>query len=111
MKLPSSVDRDRTELAFELALGTPLTTVPGYASPQMAATYERAGVLCERLGDTEGLIIALFGLRSNRMVRGETREALRLAEQCLSVAECHNERDYRLLGYYGLGVMWMHIGE
>ena len=55
--------------------------------------------------------MALFGLRSNRMVRGETREALRLAEQCLSVAECHNERDYRLLGYYGLGAMWMHIGE
>jgi class 3 adenylate cyclase/tetratricopeptide (TPR) repeat protein len=107
----SVADRDRTELAFQLALGTPLVSVHGYASPQAAETYERASVLCERLGDTEGLIIALFGLRSNRMVRGETREALRLAEQCLSAAECHHERDYRLLGHYGVGMMWWHIGE
>jgi class 3 adenylate cyclase/predicted ATPase len=111
MTLPVSADRDRTELAFQLALGTPLVSVHGYSSPRGAVTYERVSVLCERLGDTEGVIMALFGLRSHRMVRGETREALRLAEQCLSVAECYHERDYRLLGYYGLGIMWLHIGE
>ena len=111
MTLPVSADRDRTELALQLALGTPLTSVHGYASPQMAATYERASVLCERLGDTEGLIMVLFGLSTNRITRGETRDALRLAERCLSVAECHHEKDYRQLGYYGLGRVWLHIGE
>ena len=68
--LPASAGRDRMELDFQLAIGTPLIALSGWSGPQVAAAYERASVLCESLGGTEHLVPALFGLASNRVVRG-----------------------------------------
>jgi predicted ATPase len=82
MTLPASTERDRLELEIQLALGTPLIALFSWSGAQVAATYERASILCERLGDAERVIPALFGLASNRLVRGETQAARRLAEQC-----------------------------
>jgi predicted ATPase len=64
-----------------------------------------------RLGDTEGLIFALYGRRAHMMIAGEARASLHVAEQCLTTAERYTERDYRLLGHYGLGATWMLVGE
>jgi hypothetical protein len=85
--VPASGERDRVELEFQLAIGTPLIALSGWSGPQVATAHERAAALCEGLGDTERLSSALFGLFSNRIVRGETRIAHRLAERCRSIAE------------------------
>ena len=111
MTLPDSPERDRLELAFQLALGTELQRVRGLAAPQVAVAYERATVLCDRLGDTEALIFTLFGLRAHMMMAGPARTCLRVAEQCLTTAERYSARDYRLLGHYGLGAARMQLGE
>ena len=63
------------------------------------------------LGDEEGLIFALNGLRGHMMIGGEARAGLRLAEQCLTAAERYAGRDYRLLGHYGLGAASMYLGD
>ena len=111
MSLPASGERDRMELEFQLAIGTPLIALTGWSGPQVAAAYERADALCQSLGDTERLIPALFGLASNRIVRGETRTAHRLAERCRALAERQRHPADQLLAHRALGAGLMQLGD
>jgi hypothetical protein len=111
MTLPESCERDRSELVFQLALGTSLQTLQGLAAPEMTTRYERASALCDRLGDLEGLIFTLNGLRAHTMIAGEVSTSLRLAKQCLTAAERYTACDYRVIGHFGLGVAWLYSGE
>jgi hypothetical protein len=54
--------------AFQLDLGPALQQVYGLGSARTAVPYERSSTLCDRLGDTKGL---LHGLR--RLARFERR--------------------------------------
>jgi predicted ATPase len=49
--LPEGPDRDRSELALQLALVPCLMATQGRGSSRAMATFTRAGELCERLGD------------------------------------------------------------
>ena len=49
--LPASTERDRLELDLQLAIGTPLIVLHGWGGQPVATAYERAGTLCERLGE------------------------------------------------------------
>ena len=69
--LPESPERDRRELAFQIAIGTPLIAVHGYSAPQTGAAYSRARVLCERLGEAEPLVATLSGEFVYYFVRGD----------------------------------------
>ena len=99
------------ELDFQLAIGTPLIALSGWSGPQVATAYERAGALCDSLGETERLVPALFGLFSNRVVRGETRTALHLAERCRTAAERRRDPVDRLLAHRATGAALMQLGE
>jgi class 3 adenylate cyclase len=57
--LAEGPERDRHELAAQIALGTPLIAVYGYAAPETGAAYRRARFLCERLEDAGALFAAL----------------------------------------------------
>ena len=108
--LPASAERDRMELDFQLAIGTPLIALSGWSGPQVAAAYERASELCESLDETEHLVPALFGLASNRVVRGQTRAAQRLAERCRALAVRRRDPVDRLLAHRAMGAALMQLG-
>ena len=109
--LPASAERDRMELDFQLAIGTPLIALSGWSGPQVAAAYERAGALCDSLGETEHLVPALFGLASNRVVRGQTRAAQRLAERCRAAGRAPAAIPVdRLLAHRAMGAALMQLG-
>jgi predicted ATPase/class 3 adenylate cyclase len=110
MGLPESTQRDRIELEFQLAIGTPLIALSGWSGPLVAVAYERASALCERLGNAERLIPTLFGLASNRVVRGETRTAQRLAERCRTLAKRSGNPAHQLLGHRAMGAALMQLG-
>ena len=110
MARPASIERDRMELEFQLALGTPLISISGWTGPQVARAYERAKGLCEQLGDTDRLIPTLFGLASNRVVRGETLVALRLAKQCRALALRAGLPAPLLLSHRATGAALMQAG-
>jgi predicted ATPase len=95
---------------LQLAIGTPLIALSGWSGPQVAVAYERAVALSESLGDLERLIPALFGLASNRVVRGETRAAQHLAERCRSVADRRGYAADRLLAHRTMGAVLMQLG-
>ncbi|WP_052763780.1 adenylate/guanylate cyclase domain-containing protein [Microvirga massiliensis] len=111
MRLPASLDRDRVELEFQLALGTPLISLHGWSGSPVAAAYERASALCEQLGDSVHLVPTLFGLASNRVVGGQTRAALAFARKCRSTADHTGDRVTRLLSHRAMGAALRQLGR
>ena len=111
MSLPVSADRDRMELDFQLALGTPLISIYGWSGSPVAAAYERASELCDQLGETERAGPTLFGLASNRIVRGQTSAAQQLAKQLHSLADRYGDPITRLLGHRAMGAALMQLGR
>jgi predicted ATPase len=111
MSLPASPDRDRLELDFQLALGTPLISLHGWSAPPVTVTYERAAQLCKQLHDLDPLGPTLFGLFTNRMVRGETRAARQLAEQLRALAGSQGNAVNRILSHRAMAAALMQLGE
>lgn len=109
--LPESAERDRSELDFQLALGSPTVAVHGWASPEVAAARDRSASLCEKLGDTEHLLPALYGQCVYCINSGKTRMALGLAKRCRSLAKGNDDRVTRLIGHRAMGVALMQLGE
>jgi class 3 adenylate cyclase/predicted ATPase len=86
--LPESSQRDEKELAFQVALLTPLFAARfGSAEGERAA--QRAVELSRKVGGTDErpLVRALFGLSLTYSARGKIRVGRKVAEQMLAVAE------------------------
>jgi predicted ATPase len=120
--LPESSQRDEKELAFQVALLTPLFADRfGSADGERAAG--RALELFRRAGgaDQRSLFRALYGLTMTYSVRGKIRIGREVAEQLLAVGK--RLRDPELLGYAhhatGNNLLWfgelgaarMHLEE
>jgi class 3 adenylate cyclase/tetratricopeptide (TPR) repeat protein len=86
-RLPAGEDRARLELEAQLGLGTTLSTVGGYTSPDARAAFERAMALAENLDDSTTIFPALWGAWTYWFVLGEHGLATPLADRCLRIAE------------------------
>src|SRR4029077_959332 len=82
-KLPGSAERTQRELLLQLAVGSALIAVKGWAAPEVERVFTRARELCEQLGDPPELFPALLGLWSVYYLRGELRKAYELSELLL----------------------------
>jgi predicted ATPase len=87
LMLPESRDRSEGELALQVVLGNALMAARGYSAAETEATYERARELCQQLGETPHLIPVLWGSYAVHLVRADFRNARRLAEEFVSLAE------------------------
>jgi tetratricopeptide (TPR) repeat protein len=85
-RLSGGEDRARTELEAQLGIGTTLSTVGGYTSPEARAAFERAVALGESLDDSTTIFSALWGTWTYWFVLGEHRVAAPLADRCLRIA-------------------------
>jgi predicted ATPase/class 3 adenylate cyclase len=108
--LPESPERDRRELSFQIALGTPLIAVHGYSAEQTGAAYSRARVLCERLGEAESLVATLSGEFVYYFVRGNYRMMRRLTDEARQVAERLPNPLIRLASHRLAGITAMYFG-
>ena len=108
--LPESPERDRRELAFQIALGTPLIAVHGYSAPQTGAAYSRARVLCERLGEAEPLVATLSGEFVYYFVRGDYPMMRQLTDEARQVSERLPNPVVRLASHRLAGITAMHFG-
>jgi predicted ATPase/class 3 adenylate cyclase len=108
--LPEGPERDRRELAFQIAIGTPLIAVHGYSSAQTGAAYSRARVLCERLGEAEPLVATLSGEFVYYFVRGDYRMMRRLTDEARQVSERLPNPVIRLASHRLAGITAMHFG-
>jgi class 3 adenylate cyclase/predicted ATPase len=118
--LPESLQRDEKELAFQVALLTPVFAARfGSAEGERAAA--RAMELSRRVGGTDQrpLVRALFGLSLTYSARGKIRIGRDVAEQLLAVAQqlqepeplayAHNVMGNTLFWLAELGAARMHL--
>ncbi|MDA9505038.1 hypothetical protein XI09_10100 [Bradyrhizobium sp. CCBAU 11386] len=111
MTLPDSTQKDRQELDFQLALGTPLAAQHGYGNPLVGAARDRAIALCEKLGDTQHLLPSLYGQYAYCIASGKIPKALEYSERCQSLAARTGDRLARLIAHRAMGASLLEMGE
>ena len=80
-------DRQRRELALQLALGQASIAARGFAAPETGEAHARARELCRGLGDPPALLPILYGQSVFHMQRGELITAYDVAEELQRAAE------------------------
>lgn len=89
--LPPSAERDRLELALQLAMSGPLRATASYGAEELGRVYARARELCRRLEAAPELFVARFGLATLFSAQAEYAAALELLEQLLAtVRQAHD---------------------
>src|SRR5215470_14053318 len=107
----NTVERQRRELALQIALGTPLIATKGYGAPEVGATSARARELCDRVGDAAQLLPILYRQWAYHVAHPETRMARRLAEEFLRAAESQNAEGPALVARRAVGFCQYQCGE
>jgi class 3 adenylate cyclase/predicted ATPase len=110
-KRPDSPETIHQELRMQLALGAALFAVKGFAPPEAERAYDRARVLCDRLGDPPEVFPTLFGLCLTYLVRGELPRSAQLAEQLLRQAQSWRDRVALVYALMARGVTSYWMGE
>jgi len=110
-RLPETPERDRQELAVQIALGTPLIAVHGYAASETGEAYDRAYALCERLADVGGLLPILSGRFAYHFVRGDKDNMLRTAKEAQRLADETGHEAWRLSTHRFIGQNAIFGGE
>jgi class 3 adenylate cyclase/predicted ATPase len=108
--LPKTPDRDRREIALQLVRGPSLLTTKGFNSPEAAATFERATVLCETSGDKGQLFIALWNLWLTRGIRN-IEAARTLSKRLLLLTDQQDDSALRLEAHHSAWYTHFCAGE
>jgi predicted ATPase/energy-coupling factor transporter ATP-binding protein EcfA2 len=85
--LEATPERDVRELQFVTTLGPAYIAVRGYAAPEIGPILLRARELCHRIGDPQQLFGIMLGMWEWRLVRGDLRLAVDLADDGMVLAE------------------------
>jgi predicted ATPase/class 3 adenylate cyclase len=109
--LPHDEEQDRREQDLQTRLGATLTTIKGFAAPDVAAAYERARTLCPDSQDAAQRFSVLRGLWVFDLVRANWHSADKLAADMLELAEAQGNIGYELEGRRAAGITLMWRGE
>jgi DNA-binding SARP family transcriptional activator/tetratricopeptide (TPR) repeat protein len=100
----SSRERDRTELALLVSLGSSLITTQGYASAEVGRVYAQARLLCEITGDSDASYFkVLSGSYLFHAVRAELASAQEIAARYVSLARKAQDVQLSAAGQFLLG--------
>jgi class 3 adenylate cyclase/predicted ATPase len=108
--LPDTPERPQHELALLINLGAPLVITRGYAAPEVGTAYVRARELCQQIGETPQLFLALAGLLKFYLARGELQTAQEMAEQLLRLAQQVQDPTLVMTAHASLGVTSFYRG-
>ncbi|HEU5219652.1 MAG TPA: protein kinase [Gemmatimonadales bacterium] len=109
--LPESRDRDRQELALQVAAGNALRLTRGYGDAEVGKAYRRACVLSERARDDSHLVVTLRGLWEFHELRAEYPVALDFAKQLFTFADRRRDPSLLLMAHDTLGDTNLWMGE
>ena len=91
-ELPQTIDRDRQELALQMALGAVFWGSKSWSHPETGRAHARALELGEKLGETLQIVEAFWGLVTSLGESGRLKQSRKLSEQMLVVAERSGNR-------------------
>ena len=109
--LPESRDRDRRELALQVAAGAALRLTRGYGGTEVGKAYRRAALLSERARDDRYLVLILRGLWEYHELRAEYGVALDFAKQLFTFADRRRNPSLLLVAHDALGDTNLWMGE
>ena len=110
-ELPQASERDRLELALQMALGRVLRTSKSWAHPEAGRAFARAEQLAEKLGETNQLLAMLAGLTQSANGSGQFKLARELAERMLATAERAGDHASLCAAHTILGRILLARGE
>ncbi len=110
-RIPDTPERDQLELGLQLGIGAVLMATRGYADAGTAAAYQRASDIGERLGDPTQVVLALTGLVTPPLLRGELEAAQAIADQALAASQRHGKSKSQIWGHHIAGVVHYHRGQ
>jgi class 3 adenylate cyclase/tetratricopeptide (TPR) repeat protein len=85
--MPESEDRDLGELATRMLRVFSVSSMRGYAAPEVETDHIRAGVLSTRLTGRPEVLASVVGTFSYRLTHGDVPSALELSERLLRMSE------------------------
>ncbi len=109
-RLPDPGERDRIELDFLVDYGVTLLVLKGWYVPEMGDVYKRARELCKQLGDTQRLLLVLFGLASFHLCRAELRLSRTYVDEMISLTSVSHD-DQMVLTGWSTGAIRFFKGE
>ena len=111
LSLPENEQRDRQELAIQLAMGSAFVAAYGFAAPQTGQAYERAREICERLGDTEALFPVLYGLCLFHLYAADLTSSRAASDRLLELARTSDDRGRLFFAHRAAGVSHYPAGN
>ncbi len=83
--LPASTERDLGELGARMLRILSVTSLRGYAAPEVESDHVRAEALAQGLGSRPEVLASVVGIYSYRLTNGDVPTALGLAERLLTM--------------------------
>jgi len=109
--LPESRDRDRRELALQIAAGAALRITRGYGEAEVGKAYRRAALLSERARDDRQLVAILRGLWEFHELRAEYDVAHTFAKELFTFADRRRDPALLIVAHDALGDTSLWTGE
>jgi predicted ATPase len=109
--LPETSARAQHELLLLTTLGPAVGASKGHGAPETEAVYSRALALCQQVGETPQLFVALMGLWQFALVRAQHQTARALGERLLSLAQSVGAPILLVQAHRALGEALQNLGE
>jgi DNA-binding winged helix-turn-helix (wHTH) protein/predicted ATPase len=104
-------ERLDAELPLLKSLGVHLQVTQGFSAPEVRAVQARAYELCKHVRDTAQTFPVLWGIWLFHKVRSELREASKLADQLLAIAQDSADPALLLQAYQAISVTSLCLGD
>jgi len=109
--LPRTEDRAKSELDFQLLLGTLTISTRGNSAPEVENIYRRAVALCDEIGDSAARTPAYFGLRSYYLTNGNLNAEHEISQAMVVTAEKDGDEDSQLEANVALANSYFYLGD
>ena len=109
--LPRTPEHEQYELDMQIHLGPAFMAIKGWAATEVEQTCDRARQLSQKLGHSQHLFTALWGLWTNYFMRGHLVQALGTAHEVLEMATTADDRKLRIPAHHAVGYTEFYRGN
>jgi serine/threonine protein kinase len=109
--LPDTPDRQRRELALQVAMAVPSVAIHTHAAPETLAVFGRIQQLGKQTGDVQPLFAMLDRRAWGGLSAGDTVNAHAAAVECLTLATGSNDSGARIVAHFLVAVTGAQLAE
>ncbi len=111
-RLPDGPEQTGQELQLQLPLSVTLMNLKGFADPEVGQAFDHVHALCDQIGETPQIFVALFGLGTYYCATADYQAAVEMAEHILRIApQAPDPSILLLIGHTGQTANLSFLGE